>query len=409
MAAPPGIDGRVGAQEPASLTPHPGSSLRVYVLTAEPGDAIWERFGHNALRIVDERAGTDVAWNWGLFRFDQEGFIPRLARGTMLYGMGGFPTPVTLAEYAASGRAVWSQELELTPEERWAVQRAVHENARPENRHYRYDYYRDNCSTRVRDVLDAALGGRIRDLTGATPTGTTYRWHTRRLLDEVLWAYAGIQLVLGNRADEPITAWQEMFLPLRLREHLEGMTVERDGVEVPLVREERVVLRSDRGPVPEAPGSRTGLALLAGLVLGAAVAALGRGAEKGSRLARAGVVLVGGGWSLVAGLAGLLLVGAWAFTDHVFWSWNENLLQVDPLALGVAAGLTVLLVRPTLPVWVAGLATLVAAGSVLGVLVQPLPGFDQVNAEVLALAVPVNLALAWAIRRLADQGPLRAT
>ncbi|HZD06195.1 MAG TPA: DUF4105 domain-containing protein, partial [Longimicrobiales bacterium] len=337
-----------GARAPA------GSSLRIYLLTAGPGDAVWERFGHNALRIVDEAAGTDVSWNWGLFSFDQEGFVLRLLRGTMLYWMGGFPTEATLQEYRATDRAVWAQELDLTPAEKEAVQASVLESYRPENRYYRYDYYRDNCSTRIRDILDAALGGRIRAAT-RRPTATTYRWHTRRLLRDVPWAYAGIELVLGNRADEPITGWQEMFIPMKLRSHLSGLTVERDGSEVPLVKEERLLLPSDRGPVPDAPPFRLPVFLVVGLLWGGLVLLLGRAAAAGAWLPRAGLVLVAGLWSVVAALAGLVLLGAWAFTDHVFWGWNENVLQVDPLSAGLVVGLTVLLVRPRLPTWVPGL------------------------------------------------------
>jgi len=277
-----GISGQETTRE-AVVT---ADDLRVEVLTADPGDLIWERFGHNALRIVDEASGLDVAWNWGVFDFRQEDFIPRLVRGTMLYQMAPYSTEAFLREYVAAGRAVWSQELDLTPSERQLIQQAVIENYRPENRFYRYDYYRDNCSTRIRDILDRALGGRIRAETGDVVTGTTYRWHTRRLLRDVFWAYAGIQLVLGNRADEPITAWQEMFVPMRLRDYLSRATVEREGVNVPLVREARLLVPSNRGPVPEAPPRRFPVFLLVGVAWGGAILLAAKGAVAGHGRAR---------------------------------------------------------------------------------------------------------------------------
>jgi hypothetical protein len=185
-----------------------------------------------------------------------------------------------------------------------------------------------------------------------------------------------------------------------LRAHLGRATVVRAGRPVPLVREERLLLPSDRSPVPESPPSRLPLFLAAGLAWGAAILVLGRAAAGGAWLPRAATVVAAGGWSVLAGLAGLVLVLAWAFTDHVFWGWNENVVQVDLLSLGVAVGWAVLLFRRGLPWWTASLALVVAALSLLGLLVQVLPGFDQVNGEVLALTVPVNLAVAATARGL---------
>ena len=370
------------------------------MLTADPGDSIWERFGHNGLRIVDEASGLDIVWNWGLFYFDQEGFIPRLMRGTMLYAMAPQSTEAFLQEYATAGRAVWAQELDLTPAEARFVERAALENYEPENRQYRYDYYRDNCSTRIRDILDLALGGQIRAATADVVTGTSYRWQTRRLLRPVFWAYTGIQLVLGNRADEPITEWEEMFVPMNLRDHLGRVTIVRDGVQVPLVREARLVLPSGRAPVPRAPPRRWPVFLAIGLLWSGVVMVLAKAAAGGAWLPRAATVLVAGGWSLIAGVAGLVLALAWAFTDHVFWGWNENLLQTDPLSLLVAVGWLLLLFSRGVPGWVATVAASVAALSLLGFALQALPGLDQVNGEILAATVPVNVAVAVAARGL---------
>jgi len=396
---------------PATASAQPSTEatvpeLRIEVLTAEPGDQIWERFGHNALRVVDEGSGLDVAWNWGVFDFEQEGFLGRLLRGTMLYQVAPYPTEAALREYAAAGRAVWTQELDLTPAEAQFIERAALENYRPENRHYRYDYYRDNCSTRIRDILDGALGGQIRDVTGGVVTETSYRWQTRRLLGPVFWAYTGIQLVLGNRADEPITEWEEMFVPMNLRDHLSRTMVDRGGLQIPLVREARLLLPSARPPVPARPPRRWPSFLAIGLLWSGIILVLAKVAAGGAWLPRAATVLLAGGWSLMAGAGGLVLVLAWAFTDHVFWGWNENVLQTDPLSLLVAVGWVPLLVGRGVPGWVATLASSVAALSLLGFALQAVPGLDQVNAEILVATVPVNVAVAVAARGLVVPGRL---
>ncbi len=385
----------------------PDDPLTVYLMTMGPGELVWERFGHNAIWIHDARTGEDVVWNWGLFSFSQAGFIPRLIRGEMMYWMGGFTLEQTLAEYAAAGRPVWVQELALTPEQERELDRLIRLNARPENVYYRYDYYRDNCSTRVRDMLDAALGGALRGAFQGEETGTTWRWHTLRLLDAAPLPRLGVQLVLGNPGDETIDRWQEMFLPMKLRAAVAELEVTgAGGVRRPLVVRERVLLEAGASfaePV-DAPRSRVPVFLFAGLIAAAAVASLGVARRRGSRVARRGLAVVSALWGVAGGVVGAILLGAY-LTDHVFWHVNENLLQASPLhLLGGAAGL-MLLSRRTLPGWGRRVVRWVAVLAALGLAVKAWPGLDQGNLEIVAFALPLNLAVAWALLACAAPGP----
>ncbi|MDP9348392.1 MAG: DUF4105 domain-containing protein, partial [Gemmatimonadota bacterium] len=223
--------------------PEAGAELRVFHLTMGPGDLVWEKFGHNALWIHDPVRGTDQAYNYGLFDFQQENFLLRFVQGRMLYWMQGIPIDWTLETYRRGNRAVWAQELNLTPRQKVALRDFLEWNERPENRFYRYDYYYDNCSTRIRDALNRVLGGQIRAETQSVSSGTTYRWHTRRLTAGDLPTYTGLYLGLAQPSDRTISRWEEMFLPMKLREHLGRMKVRGpDGREVPLVLEERLLL-----------------------------------------------------------------------------------------------------------------------------------------------------------------------
>ena len=393
----------------------PGSHLEVSLMTIGPGDLTWERFSHNALVIRDDRTQTEVAYNWGIFDFNDADFWPRLARGRMRYAMHGFRASTLVDVYRRANRDVWLQTVNLTPGERLELQALVEGLDTEANRYYRYDYYRDNCSTRVRDVLDRVLGGQIRTATEDIDTGTTYRWHTARLLQSEPAPYAGIQFVVGNPGDETISAWEEMFLPLRLRDHLDGVRiVNAEGEPGPLLGEAVQVVQAVRDPLPLAAPDFLVPLLVLGTALGAFFAALGWLAGEGRRWGRWALALSGAAWSTGVGLLGTALMLSWFFTDHVFWVLNENAFQANPLSL-ILAGV---LIRAALNLdgdWAAARAAVrnrvwsvfhvdtvakaVGGLAIAGLLVQVFPGFDQVNGEVLAVLVPAHVGLAWGVLR----------
>jgi hypothetical protein len=380
-------------------TPPPGSRLEVFLMTIGPGDAIWERFSHNALIIRDEDAGTEVAYNWGIFDFSQEDFIGRLARGRMLYRMEGYPAPALISLYGRLDRDVWLEKVNLSPRQRLELKTLIEETDTDANREYRYDYYRDNCSARIRDVLDEVLDGQIRAATEDVDTGTSYRWHTARLLRPVLWAYAGIQFVVGNRGDESISAWEEMFLPLRMRDHLLGVRVRTsDGEDVPLLGPSVQVVVSSRPPPPDEVPNFLFSFLGAGVLLGVLFVIAGEVAARGHRWGQWLLAATGTAWSGTVGVLGTGLVLSWFLTDHFFWGLNENAFQANPLSLATAVVLLPAALGRGRRVAVY-LTRAVVALSIGGLVLQLLPGFDQVNGEMLAFMVPAHLGLAWGVSR----------
>jgi hypothetical protein len=387
------------AQAPPAA-PLPEGELSVVLVTMGQGDMVWERFGHNALWIRDPASGTDWVFNYGMFDFHAPGYWGRFVKGNWLYQLGVHDVEGTLEQYRYLNRSVHAQELSLTAAQKRELQAFLHHNALPENREYLYDYFRDNCSTRVRDALDRVLGGRLRAATAGVPTGTTYRWHSERLVAGDPVSYFGLAGGLGAAADREIDRWEEMFLPFELRERVRELrTVDDAGREVPLVAREWTMYEAvDRAPPRAEPPFWTPWFLLAGLALAGALVLLGRAVAR-SAWARFGYAAVSGLWLAFAGVGGWVLALLWALTDHEAAYRNENLLQLSPLALPL------LLLLPAAaygarwaarPAWL--LAGAVAALSVLGFALQALPGIDQRNAQILALALPVNLALAWTAR-----------
>ena len=401
-AASGGQPSAPGSQFPVPGPPSvPGSELTVYLMTMGHGDEIWERFGHNAIRIVDAVRGTDSVYNWGTFDFHQPNFLQRFLTGNTLYWMQGDGIAEELEKYRYLNRSVWAQELNLTPEERVAVRDYIAWNALPDNRYYRYDYYLDNCSTRVRDVIDRVIGGRLREVSASRLTNTTYRFHTQRLLQLDRAVAVGTNIGLGAVADRPISAWEEMFLPARLQEHVRGVQLENpDGSTRPLVKGEQQLFAAQRPPEPTQPPDHTLIYLATGLAIGGFVVMLTRAANGGRRAARIALAALTTTWAALAGLLGGILIVGWAATRHVFMAWNENLLQFEPLSLGLAVVLPLAISHGRAVHTAQRLSLVVALIALLGFVMQLFPGVDQVNGAVIALALPVHLALAWSMRAI---------
>ena len=148
-------------QQAPDTLPVPGEHLTVRLITAGPGSEVWELFGHNAIWIKDETTGREIVYDYGRFDFAEPGFLSRFVKGRMLYWMGAADPRGMISAYIRRDRSVWVQELDLSPTARAELLRFLENNVLEENRYYRYDYYLDNCSTRIRDVLDMAVGGAI--------------------------------------------------------------------------------------------------------------------------------------------------------------------------------------------------------------------------------------------------------
>ena len=362
-------------------------ALTVYLMTMGPGDAVWERFGHNAIGIRNARTGEDRVYNWGMFSMDDSGFILRFLRGRMRYWMASEDAALTVEVYRRYNRSVAIQELNLTAAQKTALYDFVRRNELPENRYYDYDYFRDNCSTRVRDALDVALGGVIGTRYKSQPTDMTYRDHARRLMQPDIWTYTGIDIGLGRPTDRPLSAWEEMFIPMSLQRLVREVVVTNgEGTEAPLVLREQVLFEATRSPVPDRPSSWTLYYLLAGLLFAALIltTSLTRAAPVGT------VITVV--WCIVNGVLGSLLVFLWVATAHTASYQNANLLTFNPvwLVLGV-----LVLARSR---QARALAVALTGAAFAGLLLWLLPN-KQDTARVLALALPVHTAAMLAIAR----------
>ncbi|MGH8146556.1 MAG: DUF4105 domain-containing protein [Rhodanobacteraceae bacterium] len=375
----------------ANISDAPGTDLRVDLYTYGPGTVYWERFGHDALVITDTASGESYAFNYGMFDFNQKDFYLNFARGIMIYRAAAWPTADDIQQYTGEGRSITDQHLDLTPAQRAKLRDFLIWNVQPEHSRYRYRYFRDNCTTRVRDALNAALGGALRaQLTGPASHGETYRSETDRLMSGQPWLMYLLDLGLGPYADQPLTQWTGAFIPARLMQELRSVRT-TDGT--PLVASE-TVLSPQRLPSPPAqpPDLRWPL-LIAGLVLGIAFAAAAW-LRDSYEIDRWWFAIVGVLYALLAGLAGTLMLVLWFATAHRSAWANENLLLFNPIAWLLVPGLLRLRKRGartrTLPLVVTTLLTLL---SIFALASKPTPWFPQHDLSWILFALPAWLGL----------------
>ncbi|MEO5825896.1 MAG: DUF4105 domain-containing protein [Gemmatimonadales bacterium] len=365
-----------------------GESLQVFLMTMGPGATVYERYGHNAIWIRDAATGTDLVYNYGTFDFAAPGFIMNFVKGRPRYWLGVSDLDGTLRQYTQAQRDVVVQELNLPAAKRAELAAYLATNASPENRVYTYDYFQDNCSTRVRDALDHVLGGALRTATVGQKAEGNFRFHTQRSLTNDVLMYTGIMLGQGPRTDRPIDQSEEMFLPAKLQERVRELTVTGpDGSVVPLVASERSLLEFGVYHVEPAPPAWGWKFQLAGLVIAMLiVTGLMRGGAQS--LGRVMATL----WLIVSGIGGLVLLFLWLGTDHVFSASNRNILFMSPLALFVVPLLWGRVVHGP-----SRLGVLAAAGMILSVVVGALLALapslgGQWNLQVMQLATLPGIA-----------------
>ena len=391
-----------GRAQGADTTSIPGSELTVYLMTMGQGDMVWERYGHNAIGIRNNRTGQDIVYNWGLFSFEEPGFLGNFLRGENRYWMGGQEAAPTVAYYRSLNRTVEVQELNLSPPQRIGLRDFIEFNAREENKFYRYDYFLDNCSTRVRDALNGVIGGALKMATDSQMTGTTYRWHALRLMAEDRLTVVGIDIGLGRPTDREISAWEEMFIPMKVRDHVRELRVpDETGKLVPFVLSERVLFEAQRTPERTKPPLLVLPLGLLGIVLGAGLFML---SKRGSRATIPVIVVVG----VVATVMGLALLFLRYMTQHVAAYHNTNLFVYNPLWLVLLAALAAMNRVPGARRVVFVVSMVVGVTAAFGVLAPFLPGLRQASFAVIALFAPVALVGAWILRERSRPEPVPA-
>jgi hypothetical protein len=353
-----------------------------WLMTYGTADRIEERFGHNAIWIRDPARGVDRIYNFGFFDFDTPGFYIDYLYGDLIYYALARDPAEELAYYQWRDRSVRAQLLDLDDPTIRRLTDWLELRVQPETRDFRYDYYLNNCSTRIRDALDFALDGALREATDSIPARLNYRGHTRRLVQPDPLYYLGIQAALGPAVDRPITVWDEMFLPEVVAEVAAGLRIpDAGGGTRPLVLDDRILHESRRPAPAERPGFPWRLVLV--LLLGALVLQLlpfVASRRRGLRLAGWRI------WLAANVLGGGLLLFLMLATEHRVTGGNQNLFLINPL-LGLLWRARGGRFETWIAIVVFGL--LITAGTVEWL------GPPQWNVDLLVALVPVQLTALW--------------
>ena len=290
-------------------------TAKISVLTCGAGEELYSTFGHSAVRVCDTASGFDRVFNYGMFSFSDPNFYLNFVRGKLNYMLGVTSYEVFIGEYRGDKRWVFEQVLNFTPEENLQVFEFLVNNSLPENCEYLYDFLFDNCTTRIRDLLEKNFGGRIAFPNKELESKPTFRNMLHSYLNEMMWTRLGIDMLLGKRVDEVATPRQYMFLPDFLFDALDFTTL--DGK--PIVSESQYLYQAPpivhRKPLLSPSIVFIGILVI---VIAAHVMKL--------PLKWFDVSLF-----LIVGLLGILLLLMWVATDHYVTKANFNLLWALPL------------------------------------------------------------------------------
>ena len=311
-----------------------------YLLTCGPGTETYSVYGHSALRIVIPEKNQDSVYNWGVFDFDTPNFAWKFAKGRLDYMLVAQSLNSFLSVYLFEQRYVVSQKININPKEVRILVDLINENLKPENRKYRYDFFYDDCSTRIRDLLEKAVGEKLKYPPAETGKIPTFRDMVARYQNPFPWLRFGVDLIMGSTADKKAIFRDRMFLPIDLKNELSETLVNRSGKMIPLLQNPDILV-DFRSPVVKqnfftAPPFVFTLVITLVLILASLI--------KSRKIIRLIDIAIYSVFSVLS----VLMIFFNFFTDHIQMKWNLNIIWLNPFIL---ICLTMLILNKTGIIW----------------------------------------------------------
>lgn len=302
----------------------PADSIRVSLLTCSPHDEIYSLYGHTAIRYEDKASKTDIVVNYGMFSFKKPFFVARFVLGLTDYEMGIQDFADFCCEYQYFGSQVTQQEINLTPEEKGQLLKALQDNY-ANARVYRYNYFYNNCTTKARDIILKSVNGKI-EYKNAIEKSVSFRDLIHGCNANYSWASFGNDLLLGFKADMQTTREEQQFLPDNLmRDFGQAKIVSADGSARPLVKNTEIIVKGNDYAIAGKTKITPQFVFITLLILMAAIVFAEIKTKK--RLLWVDITLL-----LASGLTGLILF-VMLFSEHPTTSTNLQILILCPLNL----------------------------------------------------------------------------
>ena len=302
----------------------PADSIRVSLLTCSPHDEIYSLYGHTAIRYEDKASKTDIVVNYGMFSFKKPFFVARFVLGLTDYEMGIQDFNDFCYEYQYFGSQVTQQEINLTPEEKGQLLKALQDNY-ANARVYRYNYFYNNCTTKARDIILKSINGKI-EYKNAIDKSVSFRDLIHGCNANYSWASFGNDLLLGFKADMQTTREEQQFLPDNLmRDFGQAKIVSADGSARPLVKNTEIIVKGNDYAIAGKTKVTPQFVFITLLLLIAAIVVAEFKTKK--RFLWVDISLL-----LASGLAGLVLF-VMLFSEHPTTSTNLQIFILCPLNL----------------------------------------------------------------------------
>lgn len=282
-------------------------------------------YGHSALRIVIPEKKSDMVYNWGVFDFSTTNFAWKFAKGRLDYLLDVYPYNSFLKEYMSEKRSVYIQKINLEPGEIEKLFSLIAENLKPENIKYRYDFFYDDCCTRIRDLLEKSLGEKLLYSPAETKKLPTFRDKVGEYQQSFSWLDFGINLIMGIPADKKVSLRDQMFLPMDLQKGLSQATINRGNKMIPLLQNEETVFEFERPEIKQNILFSPPMVFCVILILITIFSAM----CKGAGINKIVDILL---FSLFSMLA-LMMIFFNFFTDHHQMKWNLNIIWLNPLLI----------------------------------------------------------------------------
>jgi len=228
---------------PGLVLSQTNDSVDIYMLTCLPGKDVANVYGHSAIRVVNPANGIDQVYNWGVYDFKTPNFVWKFAKGRLNYKIATCSYDWFLQSYIAEQRSVISQKTNLSPEDKDKLIALINNNMLPENVFYLYDFYYDNCATRIRDIFEKTLGNKLIYPAEKNTDLPTFRENTNKVQQPIPWLSVGTDLLIGISGDKKAGFRERMFLPDDLMLNFSLSHLHNNGKLTPLLQEPVTVLK----------------------------------------------------------------------------------------------------------------------------------------------------------------------